>query len=327
LGGGFTLAGSLVLVLFLAARALVFNRIREIRESVSQMSFSELDRKTKRPGDELKEIADFCYMLDDRLRNQHQELARKIADATHDLSETNKNLEAANKQLASLNKAKSDFFTDVSHELRTPLTSIKGAADILERKAACSDPIYLDIIKRNTDHLTKILIDFLDYSKIEAGQMELELEDASLKAVAEDAMLSQQAVAQKKSVQLVLESSVDISARIDKKRIYQVLTNLLSNAIRFSPEHGMVKVRVEQAAPWIRVSVEDQGPGIAAEYHQAIFEKFYQVPDLGKTNIHKGSAGIGLAICKGIVKAHGGNIWVESGQRKGSRFVFAIPTP
>lgn len=325
LGGGVTLAGSLVLVLFLAARALVFNRIREIRESVSQMSFSELDRKTNQPGDELKEIADFCYMLDDRLRNQHQELAKKIAEATHDLSETNTDLEAANKQLATLNRAKSDFFTDVSHELRTPLTSIKGAADILERKAACSDPIYLDIIKRNTDHLTKILIDFLDYSKIEGGQMELDLEDASLNAVAEDAMLSQQAVAQKKSVKLVLEASGEVTAEIDKKRIYQVLTNLLSNAIRFSPENGVVTVRLQSVDQSIQVSVEDQGPGIAKKYHEAVFEKFYQVAEPGKTKIHQGSSGIGLAICKGLVKAHRGDIWVQSQPGKGSRFVFTIP--
>jgi len=325
LGGGFALAGSLTLVLFLAARALVFNRIREIRQSVGQMSFAEVDSRTNQPGDELKEIADFCYMLDDRLKNQHQELAQKIADATGDLSETNRSLEAANKQLAALNKAKSDFFTDVSHELRTPLTSIKGAADILERKASCSDPIYLDIIKRNTEHLTKILIDFLDYSKIEAGQMELDLEDASMSAVAEDAMLSQQGVAQKKSVQLVLEKAADISARMDKKRIYQVLTNLLSNAIRFSPDNGVVTVRIQSVDQRVRVEVEDQGPGIAEEYHEAVFEKFYQVADQGKTKIHQGSSGIGLAICKGLLKAHRGNIWVRSQPGKGSRFIFEIP--
>jgi signal transduction histidine kinase len=327
LGGGFTLAASLVLVLFLAARALVFNRIREIRESVGQMSFSELDRKANRPGDELKEIADFCYMLDDRLRNQHQELANKIAEATQDLSETNQDLEAANKQLATLNKAKSDFFTDVSHELRTPLTSIKGAADILERKSACRDPIYLDIIKRNTDHVIKILIDFLDYSKMEAGQMELDREDASLKEVAEDAILSQLGVAQKKDLKIVLEAPQDVSVNIDKKRIFQVITNLLSNAVKFSPDGGLVTVTIAPKDHAVQVSVEDQGMGIAAEYHEAIFEKFYQVTDQDKTTMHKGSSGIGLAICKGLVKAHGGDIWVESEQGRGSRFVFTIPVP
>jgi signal transduction histidine kinase len=327
LGGGFTLAVSLVLVLFLAARSLVFNRIREIRQSVDQMSFTELDKKTNQPGDELKEIADFCYMLDDRLRNQHKELARMIAEATQDLSETNQDLEAANKQLATLNKTKSDFFTDVSHELRTPLTSIKGAADILERKAACSDTIYLDIIKRNTDHVIKILIDFLDYSKMEAGQIELDCEQASLKAVAEDAILSQLGVAQKKDVTLELDAEEDVSVNIDKKRIFQVITNLVSNAVKFSPEGGLVKVGIAPVNHSVHVSVEDHGEGIAPQYHQAIFEKFYQVTDQDKTNIHKGSSGIGLAICKGLVQAHGGHIWVESEQGKGSRFVFTIPIP
>lgn len=327
LGGGFTLAASLVLVLFLAARSLVFNRIRAIRESVGQMSFAELDRKTNQPGDELKDIADFCYMLDDRLRNQHQELARKIAEATQDLSETNQNLEAANTQLATLNKAKSDFFTDVSHELRTPLTSIKGAADILERKSAVTDPIYLDIIKRNTDHVIKILIDFLDYSKMEAGQMELDCQDASLKAVAEDAILSQLGVAQKRDVKLVLDAPLDVTVHIDKKRIFQVITNLLSNAVKYSPEGGPVKVTITPVDHSVQVSVEDQGAGIAPEYHEAIFEKFYQVTDQNKTDMHKGSSGIGLAICKGLVQAHRGDIWVESEQGRGSRFVFTIPLP
>lgn len=326
-GIGLVLAVSLVGLLFVTTRSLVFTRIRDIRASISRMSLAgETDTVLAEQGDELKEIADFCYVLDEKLKHQHEELERSIAAATRDLSQTNKNLAAANRELASLNKAKSDFFSDISHEMRTPLTSIKGAADILDRKASCSDPVYIDIIKRNTDHLIKTVVDFLDYSKIESGQLELEPEEVSLKKVAEDALLSQQADAQKRSIELTLESPDDLVLDIDEQRIYQVLTNLLSNAIRFSPDRGKVTVRLAPAENGIvKVSVADQGPGIDEKYHSAIFEKFYQVPQKDGRRIHKGSSGIGLAICKGLVETHGGRIWVESDLGRGCQFVFTLP--
>ena len=228
--------------------------------------------------------------------------------------------------MENLNKAKTEFFSDVSHELRTPLTSIKGAVDILTRKSSCDEPIYLDIIRRNTDHLVKTVVDFLDYSKIEAGQLELVPQQASLNTVAEDAVLSQRAVADKKSVDLKLEAVQDVWLTFDSERIYQVLMNLLSNAIKFSPEHGTVTVRIENAdCASVRISVEDQGPGIEQKYHSAVFEKFYQVKDPRNASINRGSSGIGLAICKGLVEAHRGKIWVESEVGKGSRFAFSLP--
>jgi len=325
LGGGLVFGGSLVVLLFLATRTLVFKRIRDIRASMSRLSSSEVDQKLGVKGDELKEIADFCYLIDEKMKNQHQELERKIAEATRDLSETNKHLASANKELEELNRAKSDFFSDVSHELRTPLTSIKGAVDTLERKSSCSDPVYLDIIKRNSDHLIKIVVDFLDFSKLEAGQLDFNFEQRSLTDVAEDAMLSQHAVAQKKSVDLILDVDEDLVIRVDHQRIYQVLINLLSNAIKFSPDHGAVTVKLESIDHKVKVSVQDQGPGIDPKYHAAVFEKFYQVPEHNRDKILRGSSGIGLAICKGLVKAHGGDIWVESEPDKGSRFIFTLP--
>ena len=327
-GTGLAFAGSLVVLLFVTTRSLVFKRIRDIRASIGRIRLAdESDTSTLvEHGDELKEIADFCYVLDEKLKHQHEELERKIAAATRDLSRTNASLAAANSELANLNRQKSEFFSDISHEMRTPLTSIKGAADILNRKESCSDPVYLDIIKRNTDHLIKTVVDFLDYSKIESGQMDLAPEEVNLKTLAHDVILSQEAVAQKRSIDLVLDCPEEVVLEIDSQRIYQVLTNLLSNAIRFSPKYGTVKVRVAYTRKQtVEVSVEDQGPGIEAKYHKAIFEKFYQVPKANGLQIHKGSSGIGLAICKGLVETHGGSIWVKSDLGKGSTFVFALP--
>lgn len=325
LGGGVAFAMSLVALLFLSARSLVFKRIHSIRTAMSKISVSNISEYQAPQGDELKDIADFCYLLDEKMKTQHEELERKISEATKDLSETNRDLEEANRELGSLNRAKSEFFSDISHELRTPLTSIKGAADIMARKAPSENLEYVDIIRRNTDHLIKIVRDFLDFSKIEYGQLDLDLRNNSVKEVAEEAVLSQKAVGGKKQLQFTLRCSDDPIFRFDRQRIYQVLTNLLSNAVRFSPERGTITVNITSNHDgFVEVSVEDQGPGIQGKYHSAIFEKFYQVAQEDKT-MHQGSSGIGLAICKGIMEAHGGSIWVESQPGKGSRFVFALP--
>jgi len=326
LGSGLALSFSLVGLLFFTTRSLVFKRIKEIRASIDRIDIKGNRAPAVGEGDELKEIADFCYLLDEKMKSQHEELERQIEAATRDLYETNQSLEAANKELANLIRAKTDFFSDISHELRTPLTSIKGAADILRRKGSCDAPEYLDIIRRNTDHLIKTVVDFLDYSKIESGQLELHLQETCLRAAIEDAILSQRAEADKRGINLVLEAPEDLVMTFDEQRIYQVLTNLLSNAIRFSPEHATVQVRVDPVADHrVYVSVQDQGPGIDAKYHTAIFEKFYQIKDTERSTLHHGSSGIGLAICKGLVQAHGGEIWVESELGKGSRFVFTLP--
>lgn len=326
LGGGLGLAATLVFVLFVSTRSLVFKRIRDIKGVMSRLNLDKSEEFPISTGDELKEIADFCYILDEKLKTQHQELEKRIADATRDLSSANRNLETANKELERLNKAKSDFFSDISHELRTPLTAIKGAADILARKSSCDNPEYLDIIMRNTDHLIKSVVDFLDYSKLEADQLELTLERTSIKQVALDAIQSQKTTAAKKAVAITLEAEEDQVLMFDKQRIYQVFMNLISNAVRFSPEGKTVKVGIEALdGTAVVASVEDEGPGIDAEHHEAVFKKFYQVPHGGSRTIHKGSSGIGLAICKGLVEAHGGDIWVESEPGKGSRFLFMLP--
>ncbi len=228
-------ACSFVALLFISTKSIFFKRIDAIRTAMSRLTSDKNAPGLAPQGDELKEIAGFCYMLDEKLKGHHEELERKIAEATRDLSETNQNLEEANKELANLDRARSEFFSDISHELRTPLTSIKGATDILARKSSFGYPEYLDIIKRNTDHLIKIVADFLDYSRIQAGQLELDVSEASLKEVAEDAIISQKALAQKRSVNLELDAPEDRVLMFDPRAIYQVMSNLLSNAIKFSP--------------------------------------------------------------------------------------------
>lgn len=324
-GGGMGLALALVCVLYLISKSLVFNRIREISKHINRMEASGHDQAAKADGDELKEISDFCYVLDKKLRSEHDKLEVRIREATRDLSLTKERLEKANKELEDLNKAKSDFFSDISHELRTPLTAIKGAADIMSRRFQNESPQYLDIIKRNTDHLTKLVIDFLDYSKIEDGQIELELKESSLKEVVEAAVKCFEVETTRKNLSLAQEVD-ETRFYFDSTRIFQVMTNLLSNAIKFSPQDGNITIRTyPYGGDMMRISVEDQGPGIPEKHRKEIFRKFYQVKDNSGELFQKGSSGIGLAICKGLVEAHGGRIWVDNISGGGARFMFDIP--
>lgn len=325
LGVGILVAASLSGLIFLSYKFLVFNRIQEIRKTMARLTTDKIGEIQNRGGDELKEISYLCTVLNDKMQNYHQELELRIAEATKDLSETNKRLRAANEELQRLNKAKSDFFSSISHELRTPLTSIKGAAELMYRKGGGCEPVYLDIIKRNSEHLMKSVLDFLDYSRIESGQFDLKIKESCLNEVVTDAISSQQVQGAARHLVIRQDLKGEIRFPFDEERIYQVLTNLLSNAVRFSPDGGEIVVAAEMSNDSVCVSISDQGPGIDPQYHTAIFEKFFQVPTDGDTPLHKGSAGIGLAICKGIIEAHHGKIWLQSSLGAGSTFVFSIP--
>lgn len=324
-GGGVGLAFSLVGLLYVITSSLVFNRIKEIRESISNLGLAQSEQSSKQQGDELKEIADFCYLLDTKLRTEHDNLENRIKEATRDLSLTKDRLEKANRELEALNRVKTEFFSDISHELRTPLTAIKGAADIISRKSPDHSPQYMEIIKRNADHLTKLVVDFLDFSKIEDGQIELEYGEASFNEIIESAVKSFESESSAKSLSIICDAD-DAMFSFDSTRMFQVMTNLLSNAIRFSPEGGTIKITAEKLSDaMFRVSVADQGPGILEKFQKNIFRKFYQIKDAVSASFQKGSSGIGLAICKGLVEAHKGRIWIENDPGGGAKFLFEIP--
>lgn len=324
-GGGMGLALSLVGVLYLVSASLVFNRIKEINKAIQKIVASDGIPEGKQKGDELKEISDFCYTLDNQLKSKRDELEARIKEATRDLSFTKERLERANQELEDLNKAKTAFFSDISHELRTPLTAIKGASDIISRKSTLDSSHYLEIIKRNTDHLTKLVLDFLDYSKIENGQIDLDIRESSVQDLIEAAIRSFELEASRKKLTITFEGT-EIKSFFDSTRIFQVMTNLLSNAIRFSPNNGviMIKSRIKDEK-FVEISFQDQGPGIPVKHQENVFNKFYLVKDEKFASYQKGSSGIGLAICKGLVEAHGGRIWVENATNNGAIFLFEIP--
>jgi signal transduction histidine kinase len=241
----------------------------------------------------------------------------------------NRQLEVANDRLQELDRLKSDFVSNVSHELRTPLTAIKGAVDLILREVP--GPLnekqshYLARVRSNTQHLAGLINDLLDLSKIEEGKIELQAARMSLGGLVHEVMETLKPIAAEKPIELevtTLEPSILVWA--DRDKITQMLTNLIGNAIKFTPPHGRVMVSSAcNDKDWVRVSVSDTGPGIPANERERIFDKFYQVAEIGGPK-PKGT-GLGLAISKTLVELHGGKIWVESEPGRGSTFYFTLP--
>ena len=240
-------------------------------------------------------------------------------------------LEKANERLRELDKLKDNFLSTVSHELRTPLTSIKSFAEILLNydEDITTQKEFLGIINNECDRLTRLINDFLDLSKIQAGRMQWKTQPVSLESAVRTALTSAQPMIKKENLELILEISPNLPMVLcDADRVVQVMTNLLGNAIKFTPEGGKISIKVlpktdEAGKAMVQVSIADTGLGIAEENFQKIFENFGQVGDILKDR-PKGT-GLGLPICKKIIEHYGGKIWVESQLGKGSTFCFTLP--
>ncbi len=295
-----------------------------------------LKKKVQERESLLKEQVDSVDARHEELREAYLEQERTVvelrtlnADLENRIRERTRSLAVANERLRELDERKSAFVSIASHEIRTPLTSMKGfvenmlagvTGDLRERQA-----LYLTRVKYNIERLTRTLNDLLDLSRIEAGHVELRLADVSLTEVTAEALDNLRPQAEAKS--LVLETTAPsplAPVRGDRDKILQILTNLIHNAIKFTPSSGRISISltaVENSA--IQVCVADTGCGIAAEEVSNVFDRFYR-SDSGTTEVR--GAGLGLAITKSLVDLHRGRIWVESTVGSGSRFSFTLPT-
>ncbi|WP_224242336.1 ATP-binding protein [Hyalangium gracile] len=225
-------------------------------------------------------------------------------------------------------RLKNEFVSTVSHELRTPLTAILGSLSLLQGGVVGSiDPQargLIQIAHANVERLIRLVNDILDIEKIEAGGLELRLGEVDPIQVVSTTVDGIRGMAQMAGVQLVSEVDASLRAWGDFDRVVQVLTNLVSNAIKFSPPQGTVLIRLAaDGEQWVRFSVVDQGRGIAPEQRHKLFGKFQQLD--GSDQRQKGGTGLGLAISKAIVELHRGRIGVESQPGKGSTFWFELP--
>jgi len=230
-------------------------------------------------------------------------------------------------QLEAASRHKSEFLANMSHELRTPLNAIIGFSEVLNERMFGElnekQEEYLKDIYSSGQHLLSLINDILDLSKIEAGRMELEVTDFDLPAAIDNALILVRERASRRGITLgrAIDDRVGM-IRGDERKVKQVLLNLLSNALKFTPEGGRIDVRATLTDGMAEISVADTGVGIAPEDQEAIFEEFRQV---GTSDKKVEGTGLGLALSRKFIELHGGRIWVQSQPAKGSTFSFTLP--
>ncbi len=239
-------------------------------------------------------------------------------------------LERANQELEQANREKDQFLSMASHELKTPITTIRGLAQItlrrLSRQADMPEELadirsMLEKIDQQTYRLNGLVEDLLALSSIRSGKMPFESSCCDLRDICRDVAESQHFLTGR-TIELDLPST-PVRLEVDKDRLSQVVTNLVSNAIKYSPEESAVQVRLLQLDKVVRIEVHDSGQGIPRKDQEHIFDAFYRASNV-KT-ARKSGWGLGLAICKNIVERHGGHIWCESEPGKGSIFFVDLP--
>ena len=316
-----------LLVFSLIMQKVILVPVRRLRRVAEQVTTGDLEvRAGIATGDEFEELGDAFNDMLTHLQAQQNELTEINRSLDIKLGE----LAEVNVALFESNKVKTEFIGNVSHELRTPLVSIIGFAELLAD--ACASPPedtsrmtrYAQNILTSGRMLLDIINDLLDLAKIEAGKLELHLVEFDVASTCESLVEFYRPVAGKKNLTLEVELDGEIP-RItsDAGKFKQILYNLVSNAIKFTPAGGEVRLRAVSDAEHIRISVSDTGPGIPPEMHERVFDKFRQL-DASVTREH-GGAGLGLAISRELIQLLGGEITIESDEGRGSTFTVALP--
>jgi two-component system, NarL family, sensor histidine kinase BarA len=312
------MGGSYVIV-----RYVIVKPVKHLKEVSDAISAGELNVRSEiQTGDEFEDLSHaFNRMLrslvsmQDQWRKVNADLDRKVDE-----------LAQANMALYESNRLKSDFLATMSHELRTPLSSILGFSEVLLSNNQLSDKQqrWLGNIKSSGEKLLNLINDILDLAKIEAGKMQVRLEDFSVHDVCEGMLNMFRPLAEKKNIDM--RSQIDPAIpvmRQDVTKLQQILQNLLSNAIKFTPEGGRVLLKAEVAPPFVILTVTDTGVGIAPEEQELVFEKFRQSGN-PMTREHAGT-GLGLSIIRELAKLLGGDVSLQSELGRGSTFTVRLP--
>jgi signal transduction histidine kinase len=314
----FSMGGTYIIV-----RYVIVKPVKHLKEVSDAISAGELNVRSEiQTGDEFEDLSHaFNRMLrnlvsmQDRWRKVHADLDRKVDE-----------LAQANMALYESNRLKGDFLATMSHELRTPLNSILGFSEVLLSSEQLTDKQqrWVRNIQTSGDRLLNLINDILDLAKIEAGKMQVRLEEFSIHDVAEGLINMFRPLAEKKNIDLRGQVDAGIPVmRQDVVKLQQILSNLLSNAIKFTPEGGRVLLKADADPLHVVLTVTDTGVGIASEEQELVFEKFRQSGN-PLTREHAGT-GLGLSIVRELSKLLGGHVTLQSELGRGSTFTVRLP--
>lgn len=257
---------------------------------------------------------------EEKLKKSHELLEKKVVQRT-------KKINDQKEKLQELDIKKDQFISLAAHELKTPLTSIKGFVQLMENKQILSNKKkmtdYLNRINKNTDRLTNLVMDLLDSTKISLGKLKINIGRINSADIIKETRESMKLIINNAKITSEFTFEDDVFCKGDASRVLQILRNLIINAVHHTPTGGKISVKSYKKGRNVIFEVTDTGSGIPKSIHKEIFEKFFQIDnDLKK---RAGGSGLGLSICKGLVEAMNGKIWIKSTLKKGSTFFFTLP--
>jgi signal transduction histidine kinase len=256
--------------------------------------------------------------------------AQELAGTNQALAHSNYDLEQLNSHLAEVNQLKDYFLSQASHELKTPITTIRGQAQLVLRRLAKSPqgvperlslPTHLEKIEEQTRSLQTLIEDLLDISSLNSGKISLRLTQCDLAVLCSKVIEDQRALSGRR-IELELPAE-PLILQADTQRLTQVIINLASNAVKYSPENSVICVSASQDYSHLIIAFHNDGPAIPQEQKNRIFEPFYRAPTAERSSIQ--GSGLGLAISKEIIERHEGQIWVESSEENGTTFFVRLP--
>ncbi len=292
-------------------------------------SFNQM---VKQLEDSREELEDYSRTLEKKVEERTVKLRRNVRELSdarkatlnilEDINEAKKELEKANRELMAMDEMKSKFLGTASHELKTPLTAIKANVDFI--LSGREGPIprnlrqYLSTVQRNTNRIQEIMEKMLDMARIKAGKIGLLVEKVNLLSAVKGYVKEIKPIEKPLDIKIKIPRGVYVQA--DKDRLHDIYINLLSNAFKFTPKGGEVRITARRDNDVVLAGVSDTGVGIPEDQCERVFDEFDQVD-----RRRYGGTGLGLTIVKGIVEEHGGKIWVDSQVGKGSTFYFTVP--
>jgi signal transduction histidine kinase len=323
---GLGLVGALALAAaWVGADVFILRSVNALVQATKRLSAGDLSVRTGLPPGH-GELSQLAQAFDDMASalEWHEEQRR----LEEQLRRQKEELEEQNRRVQEVNRLKTEFVTLVSHELRTPLTSIAGFVELLlEGQVGGLGQVqreYLSTVKNNADRLLELIEDLLDISRIEAGKMELNLTGLDLRPLIQEvtSLLRPQLEAKGQLLTLDLADALPVVFG-DAERVMQILTNLLSNAHKYTPPGGRISIAVRNEDGWVRVEVRDTGIGLSSADQAQLFAKFFRAKNPATREV--GGTGLGLAITRSLVEMHGGQITVSSAPGHGSTFSFTLP--